>query len=178
MTPMSFHNMISGRYQPFHLGHLELLEIVIGKPEPFVVGIASPDPTTIREERGSAHRHRDDANPYSYFQRQRMIRDLLIDLGVPPRRYDIVPFPVSAPELWGHYLPRRVVHYMVELGDEWEGRKADRFRALGHDAIVLEVPRRMSATAVRARIASGEDWEAMVPAPVAAVLRDILAGSL
>jgi cytidyltransferase-like protein len=168
-------NMMCGRFQPFHVGHLNYLRTVAAKPQRFIVGITNPDPTVIREEQGSEHRHRLDSNPFTYFERQVMIRETLRDEGISEDRYTIIPFPVSVPELWKYYIPEHVVLYMPVFS-EWEARKAQRFRDLGHEVVVLDaLSRPPSATEVRERIAGGEDWRALVPAGVARVLAEILA---
>ncbi len=61
--------MIHGRFQPFHLGHLEYLRLAAERSEMLIVGITNPDPGQIAEEETAQHRHRDEANPYTYFER-------------------------------------------------------------------------------------------------------------
>ena len=99
------YGMIHGRFQPFHLGHVTYLRAALERCQTLIVGITNPDPATIREEAEASHRHRDDANPYSFFQRQTMIRETLLDEGVDLRRVVFVPFPINFPERWQHYVP-------------------------------------------------------------------------
>jgi nicotinamide mononucleotide adenylyltransferase len=166
-------NMISGRFQPFHLGHLAYLEVVLNRPEDFIVGITNPDPTAIRRNEKSAHRHLAEANPYTFFERQLMIRRTLEALGVPSSRYSVVPFPINLPELWPSYLPERVVHY-ISVTSEWEEQKLELARRHGHEVVRLSI-RAMSATDIRERMAKGEEWASMVPPAVASVIRELRA---
>jgi nicotinamide mononucleotide adenylyltransferase len=166
-------NAMSGRFQPFHVGHLAILEILVNKPEPFIVAITNPDPTRIRQEKGSSHRHRTDSNPFTYFERQLMVQSTLIDMGVPSSRYTIVPLPINVPELWTYYLPRKVVHHMGEPKDEWEQTKRERFLASGHDVVIVPHGREIRATEIRERIGNGGDWRSLVPRGVATVLEQL-----
>jgi nicotinamide mononucleotide adenylyltransferase len=167
------YNMMCGRFQPFHLGHLNYLRVLIAKPQPFIIGITNPDPTTIRSEGTSEHRHTADANPFTFFERYLMVREVLRDEDVRSSRYLIVPFPVNVPELWRFYLPGRVVQHMPVFS-EWEAAKAQRFRDLGHEVVVVnELAKRVSATDVRERIRKGEDWRELVPQGVMRVLKNL-----
>src|SRR6266508_4802534 len=78
--------MIHGRFQPFHNGHLEYLRATRDLCDSLVVGITNPDPETIREDPTSEHRHLPESNPFTYFERLLMVRDVLRDEGVPPER--------------------------------------------------------------------------------------------
>ena len=42
--------MIHGRFQPFHLGHLEYLAGAASEADEVWVGITNPDPTRVRPE--------------------------------------------------------------------------------------------------------------------------------
>jgi len=58
--------MIHGRFQPFHLGHLEYLKGAAERSEAVFVGITNPDPTRIREESSDPLRHLPESNPFTY----------------------------------------------------------------------------------------------------------------
>ena len=88
------YGMIHGRFQPFHLGHLTYLRAALERCETLII------PATIREEAEASHRHRQEANPYSFFQRQMMIRETLLDEGVDLQQVVFVPFPINFPERW------------------------------------------------------------------------------
>ena len=42
--------MIHGRFQPFHLGHLEYLQGAAAQSDEVWVGITNPDPTRVKPE--------------------------------------------------------------------------------------------------------------------------------
>jgi len=163
--------MIHGRFQPFHNGHLEYLRAARGLCEILVVGITNPDPTTISEDATSQHRHLPDANPYTYFERLLMIRAVLADEEIEPERSIIIPFPVNAPDRWRYYLPPNAVHYL-RVFSEWEQAKVDRLREHGYTVEVLHpgIQKEIEATEVRRRMATGEDWQSLVPPSVVRVI--------
>lgn len=168
---MSRIGMIHGRFQPFHYGHLEYLKLAYERSDLLVIGITNADPWEIVEESASHHRHRSDANPYTFFERQLMIREVLRDEGIPLERVIFVPFPINRPERAGYYAPSHVTQY-VRVFSEWEQSKVERLRARGYQVEVLTpgADKEFEATDVRHRLDAQADWEALVPAGVARVI--------
>ena len=169
--------MIHGRFQPFHNGHLEYLRAAEGSCKNLVIGITNADPTQISEEATSQHRHLPESNPFTFFQRSVMIREVLIEEGIPLERSLIIPFPVHSPERWRYYLPPDVVHYL-RVFSPWEQAKVDRLRQEGYTVEVLHpgISKEFEAKEVRRRMASGEGWEELVPPAVARVIHRIEQG--
>src|SRR5438034_7277150 len=96
--------MVHGRFQPFHNGHLEYLRAARELCDTLIVGITNPDPTAIVEEPTSEHRHLPESNPFTYFERLLMVREVLRDESIPHDRSIIIPFPVNSPERWRYYV--------------------------------------------------------------------------
>ncbi|MDZ4278537.1 MAG: adenylyltransferase/cytidyltransferase family protein [Dehalococcoidia bacterium] len=172
------YGMIHGRFQPFHDGHLEYLRAALGRSEALLVGITNPDPGQVGQEDTSEHRHLPDANPFTFFQRLLMIREVLRDERVSLDSAIIIPFPVNFPDTWRSYLPSDVVHY-VRVFSAWEQTKVDRLREYGYRVEVLHpgATKHVEATEVRRRMAAGEDWRALVPPGVARVIESIAEGA-
>ena len=169
--PAPRYGMIHGRFQPFHHGHHEYLRLALERCQTLLVGITNPDPWQIAEEPEAAHRHHPEANPYTFFERMLMVRETLLDDGVPLERVAVIPFPVNLPDRWPHYLPPDVTHF-VRVFSDWEQAKVDRLRDRGYAVEILtpDAPKAVAATEVRRRIAAGEDWAALVPPAVARVV--------
>lgn len=163
--------MIHGRFQPFHNGHLEYLHLALGRSDSLLVGITNPDPFQTAEEDTSTHRHRADANPFTFYQRLEMIRCTTMDEGIDPSRITIIPFPVNLPERWRYYVPAHA-HHFVRVFSAWEQTKVDRLAAGGFavDILTPGATKDVEATEVRRRLAAGEDWRALVPAAVARII--------
>ena len=163
--------MIHGRFQPFHNGHREYMQLSLARCETLIVGITNPDPGQILEEQTSAHRHLAESNPFTFFERLRMIRESIVDDGIALDRVLIVPFPVNHPERWKYYVPRDHTHF-VRVFSDWEQAKVDRLRAAGYRCEVLQpgAPKEIEATEIRRRMSAGERWHDLVPPGVARVI--------
>jgi nicotinamide-nucleotide adenylyltransferase len=101
-----------------------------------------------------------------------MVKAAARDAGLDLARVHVIPFPVNEPELWPAYVPDGVTQY-IRLFSEWGGTKLDRLRDAGYEVVVLDdgVEKAVSGADVRAAIRDGGDWDALVPAGVARVIR-------
>lgn len=173
------YGMVHGRFQPFHLGHLTYLRAALERCQTLLIAITNPDPSMVHEEAEADHRHREEANPYTFFQRLTMIRETLLDEGIDLQRVTIIPFPINLPERWRYYLPPTVVQY-IRVFSDWERKKVERFQAAGYRVEVLHpgAEKEIEASQVRALMKSGGDWRSLVPPAVARVIERIEAGDL
>ena len=160
--------MIHGRFQPFHLGHLEYLRGAAERSDEVWVGITNPDPTRVKEEASDPLRHLPESNPYTYAERLLMVKETAKDEGIVVH---VIPFPVNEPELWAAYVPVDVTQY-IRLFSNWGGAKLDRLREAGYEVVVLDegAEKQISGADVRAALRDDGDWRALVPAGVARVL--------
>lgn len=165
--------VVHGRFQPFHLEHLAYCRAALARADTLVVGITSFDPALTLVESTAAHRHEAAANPFSYWERALMVRDALLEDGVPAARFTLLALPIHHPERWSHYVPtdpRHSVH-VLRVFSAWEEEKAQRLAAAGLRVEAIRgQPKRISATEVRARLVAGDGWEALVPGAVRAWL--------
>ncbi len=168
------YGMVHGRFQPFHSGHLHYTLEAFSRSEHLIIGITNPDPSETQAEAADTQRHTPQANPFTFFERQWMIRAALLDAGVEPSRVSIVPFPIHAPERWAHYCPKETVQF-IRVFSEWGREKVARLQADGWQVQVLDpgAPKRESGGAVRRCLIQGEGWEQLVPRGVGAVLKQI-----
>jgi nicotinamide-nucleotide adenylyltransferase len=166
--------MIHGRFQPFHNGHLEYLLGAYERSEEVFVGITNPDPTRIKPEASDPLRHLPESNPWTYADRLIMAKAAARDAGLDLARVHVIPFPVNEPELWAAYVPEGVTQY-IRLFSEWGGTKVDRLRDAGYEVVVLDegAEKAISGADVRAALRDGGDWEPLVPAAVARVIRSL-----
>lgn len=168
--------MIHGRFQPFHLGHLEYLRGASERSRELFVGITNPDPTRIRPEPSDPLRHLPESNPWTYSERLLMVKAAATELRLELSRVHVIPFPVNEPELWAAYVPEGVTQY-IRLFSEWGGTKIDRMREAGYEVVVLDegADKQVSGAEVRDALRSGGDWETLVPHGVARVIRGLQA---
>ncbi|MGW2716793.1 adenylyltransferase/cytidyltransferase family protein [Streptomyces sp. NPDC001492] len=163
--------VVHGRFQPFHLGHLEYLSLAMARGSRVVVGITNPCLGSLVPEAASGHRHHPDANPYTYFDRAEMVTASAAEAPTyRDHHVRVVPFDVSDPGVWDDYLPRDAVH-LVTVNEPWDEEKVRRFTAVG---LAVEAipgnPARVTATEVRRRLATAADWRALVPRGTAQVI--------
>lgn len=162
---------VTGRFQPVHTQHLELFAIALAECDHLIVAITNPDAGARRAEAASTHRHTATANPFTYFERVRLI-DAAVDERGWRGRVTIVPFDLAAPVHWPNYAPRSARQF-VRAYSEWERQKAARFEAAGYAVTLLEgdTQGRISAGEIRARIGAGEPgWQQQVPATTVPLL--------
>lgn len=168
--------VIHGRFQPLHLKHMEYLLAAKMRCRILYVGITHPDISAYPASspfdlHGTVRRD----NPLTYIERYEMIREALIDFGVKRDEFEIVPFPVSSPDILGQYVPNDAVHYMSICG-EWD---EERYRILTDLGFTVEVLWRregeekgITGTHLREMIAREEDWRQHMPKTAAEYLTD------
>jgi cytidyltransferase-like protein len=165
--------MIHGRFQPFHLGHLEYLRGAEARSDEMFVGITNPDPARIKEEPSDPLRHLPESNPWTYTERLLMIQEVAKDEGLLERLH-VIPFPVNEPELWPAYVPAGVTQFIRHFS-EWGGTKIERLRNAGFDVVVLDegAEKSISGADVRRALREDAEWEPLVPPGVARVIRSL-----
>ncbi len=168
------YGMVHGRFQPFHTGHLHYTLEALNRSEHLIIGITNPDPAETQREAADTRRHTPEANPFTFFERQWMIRAALADAGVELSRVSIVPFPIHAPGRWVHYCPKETVQF-IRVFSEWGREKVARLQAAGWQVEILDpgATKQESGSTVRRRLSQGRGWEQFVPRGVGVVLKQI-----
>lgn len=154
----------TGRFQPFHRDHLAMVRHALGLAEQVVIGITNPDGAPRTAHPSNAHRHLAEANPYTYAQREQLVRAALDADGIAAARCRILPFPLETPAAWPAILPPGTPQ-LVRVFTAWEQEKVRRFAEAGYPPIVVEgdLATRLTATDVRRRLAAGEGAPDSVP---------------
>jgi len=165
--------VIHGRFQVLHHDHIRYLLAGKARCRHLVVGITNPDPLLTAADEADPERHAPHANPLTYYERYRMIREALRAEGLSEPEFSIVPFPVNRPEIYRFYVPLDATFFLT-IYDDWGRRKMDLFASAGLAIEVLwEKPpeeKGLQASDIRGRMARGEPWEELVPPSVAANL--------
>lgn len=167
---------VTGRFQPVHAQHLELFEIAARDADHLVVAVTNPDSGARHAESTSAHRHLPRSNPFTFFERARMLRAALAGRG-PAEHATIVPFDLTHPQTWAEYVPLHA-RQLVRVYGDWEREKASRLAGAGYPVTVLDgdPATKLSATDVRAHLhGDPAGWADLVPAAVVPLLIEILA---
>lgn len=161
---------VTGRFQPVHHQHLELFEIALAQCEHLIVAVTNPDPGARHQDPTSAHRHTPSANPFSYYERARLLGAALADRDLTGRT-TIVPFDLTRPEHWTEYVPLAARHFVRAYAD-WERQKAGWLTAAGYPVTVLDgdPATKVSSEDIRSLLTGGGDWRTLVPAATVPLL--------
>lgn len=162
--------VIHGRFQIFHLKHMEYLLAAKMRCKKLYIGITHSDivsfaATSDLDLHGTTRRD----NPLTYFERFEMIQGALADFGVKREEYEIIPFPVSQPDLILQYAPRDAVYYM-SLCTEWDEERYQILQGLGLDVEVLwrrtKEDMGITGNEIRKLITEEQEWQQYVPKTV------------
>ncbi|PVY96014.1 cytidyltransferase [Actinomycetospora cinnamomea] len=164
---------VTGRFQPVHAQHLELFALALAEHDHLVVAVTNPDAGARHTAATSAHRHTDEANPFTYYERVRLLDAALTGAGI-AHRTTVVPFDLTRPSLWPEYVPLAAVQY-VRAYSPWEKDKAGRLADGGYPVVVIDgdPATKRDASAIRARFADGT-WVELVPPATVPVLAELL----
>lgn len=164
---------VTGRFQPVHAQHLELFALALAEHDHLVVAVTNPDLGARHVASTSAHRHTDEANPFTYFERTRLLTAALRSAGM-AERTTVVPFDLTRPAVWPEYVPLAAVHY-VRAYSAWESDKAGRLADGGYGVVVVDGDPAAKLDAATIRAAFRDDtWPALVPPATVPVLRELL----
>jgi nicotinamide-nucleotide adenylyltransferase len=167
--------MIHGRYQPFHLGHAEILGTALELSERVCVGITNPDLGSWVSHNASPHRHLPESNPFTYVERLQMVCATAYAMTGNVQKVLVVPFPLDRANVWTSYIPSKTVH-LVPVYSDWEAAKVGKLRSAGYDVNVIDRrgETKLSASTVRQLLSVGGSWEELVPEPVAALVQQFI----
>jgi len=173
-TPHASHlnviGAVHGRFQPFHLEHLEYVRAAYARCDLLYVGITHADPTQACRDTSAPHRHLPEANPFPYWVRAEMVRESLTEAGCDLCRVRVVPFPISEPQLISQYVTPNARHFLSPC-DPWQAKKLGMLVGLGYDAVFVLKPRKtIEGREVRRRLVRSLPIGHLVPAAVARLL--------
>ena len=151
-----------GRFQPFHLGHLEAIRIVLKSIDELVIVI------------GSAQYSHNANNPFTAGERLVMVRHALQEAGVNYSRLWIVPVPdVHLHMLWVSALEGYTPKFNVVFSNEPLTRRL--FMEKGYKVKNIRFIQRKdyNSTLVREKMLKDESWTKLVPKSVAQFITEI-----
>jgi nicotinamide-nucleotide adenylyltransferase len=151
-----------GRFQPFHLGHLEAIKDVLNEVDELVIVI------------GSAQYSHNIHNPFTAGERLVMIRRALQEAEVDYSRLWIVPVPdVHLHMLWVSALEGYTPRFNIVYSNEPLTRRL--FTEAGYDVKSIRFYQRKlyTSTLVRGKMLNGENWAKLVPKSVADFIGEI-----
>jgi nicotinamide-nucleotide adenylyltransferase len=96
-----------GRFQPFHLGHLEVVKLILRKVDELIIVV------------GSAQYSHTKNNPFTVGERIRMIRESLKEAKINLDRVQITPITdVNVHGIWVHYISLYVGKFDIVFSND------------------------------------------------------------
>lgn len=151
-----------GRFQPFHLGHLDLAKQILSECDEVIIAITSSQFNYLQKD------------PFTAGERLEMIHASIIDSGLDLSKCYIIPienqFNVAT---WAGYLKAALPKFdRVYSGNEYvKMLLADS----GYEVIAPKFLDRekFNATRIRSMINDDQNWQSLVPSAVAKVIENI-----
>ena len=151
-----------GRFQPFHLGHLDAIKKVLKEVDELVIVI------------GSAQYSHNANNPFTAGERLVMVRRALLGAKVDYSKLWIVPVPdVHLHMLWVSAVEGYTPKFNVLYSNEPLTRRL--FMEAGYEvkSIPLFERKIYMSTIVREKMVKGDSWTELVPKSVADFIKEI-----
>lgn len=152
--------LLIGRFQPFHKGHLQIIQDASKKYNEVIIGIGS-----------SQYGHALE-NPFTVEERKLMIEKSLGKIGVKNYRTVLIP-DIHNPPKWVDHVLLIVSDFDVVLSNNSLTKRL--FSEKGYD--VKETPLynkdEYSGKEIRRRMIDSEQWNNLVPQEVFNVIKDI-----
>ena len=151
-----------GRFQPFHIGHLDAIKYALRDVDELVVVI------------GSAQYSHNSNNPFTAGERLVMIHRALVEAGVDISKLWIVPVPdVHLHMLWVSAVEGYTPKFNVVFSNEPLTRRL--FTEAGYPVKNLPLFDRKQyiSTLIREKMVMGDSWTELVPKAVADFINEI-----
>ncbi|MBI5377664.1 MAG: nicotinamide-nucleotide adenylyltransferase [Thaumarchaeota archaeon] len=149
-----------GRFQPFHLGHLDAIKFALSQVENLWIGI------------GSSNKSNEKRNPFTADERKEMIISSLDDKT--KKRIQIYYIPdIGDHEKWTYHIDFIVPRYDIVFSNDDFTHALYQKRGIKVIPISLKEKEILSGTNIREKIATGRNWEEFVPEGTKKVLLKI-----
>ena len=151
--------LVLGRFQPFHLGHLNLIQTVLNdKKEPLICI-------------GSAQYAHTKDNPFTVKERKNMIQLIMNELNCNYTIYEI-------PDInnYDKYVSH-LEEFVPKFDTVYSGNKLVQrlFKNAGYKIVIPEMINRevWEGAAIRLAMMEGDEWEVAIPPQIVDMIRDL-----
>jgi nicotinamide-nucleotide adenylyltransferase len=153
-------DLIIGRFQPFHNGHLKVISKISKECDLIIIGIGS-----------AQHSHTLD-NPFTAGERYLMISRTLDSEGISD--YYTVPIvDVNRNALWVAHVESLLPPFDIVYTNNPLTKQLFRERGYKVKGIKLFDRKKYSSTGIRKRMIAGKSWQDLVPKEVAKTIKEI-----
>lgn len=149
-----------GRFQPFHLGHLDAIKFALSQVENLWIGI------------GSSNKSNEKRNPFTADERKEMITTSLDDKT--KKRIQIYYIPDTGDhDKWTYHVDSIVPKYDIVFSNDDFTQTLYQKREIKVIPVSLKDRENLSGTNIREKLAMGKNWEELVPEGTKKVLLKI-----
>ena len=142
--------LLIGRFQPFHLGHLDAVLFGLSRTENLFIGI------------GSSNKSNERKNPFSAEERTEMIISSIESSMIDRLKIFDIP-DVDNHEKWTFEIDQIVPKYDVVFSNDEFTKTLFEKRKIDVIPVVLKDRERFSGTNIRELIADNKNWQDLVP---------------
>jgi len=151
-----------GRFQPFHLGHLKVVKMVLKRADQLVIII------------GSAQYSHTQNNPFTAGERVLMIREALKEAKISLDRVQITAVPdVNVHKIWVAHVSLYVDKYDLVFSNEPLTSQLFKEAGVRVERMPFFDREVYSATEIRRRVLLNRNWKALVPDSVSKIIDSI-----
>ncbi len=146
-----------GRFQPFHLGHLNDIKNALKEVDELVIGVGSSD-----------EKHTKD-NPFTVKERIEMMDLVLPNNDI--QNYTVFPIPdFHDDKRWVEHIETLVPEFdLVYTGNKW----TEKCFKKKYKVKKVKIIKGISSTIIRHKIIKNQDWKAIVPKETADYIKKI-----
>ena len=156
--------LLIGRFQPFHLGHLEAVTFALSKVEKLYIGI------------GSSNKSNEKRNPFTADERKKMILSS-INQELSKRIEIHYVSDVNDHEQWTYSIDNIIPKYDIVFSNDDFTHSLYEKRQVKVISVILKNREEFSGTNIREKILANGNWENLVPDGTKNVLLEINARS-
>ena len=152
--------LLIGRFQPFHLGHLDAIIFGLSKVENLWIGI------------GSSNKSHEMKNPFTADERKEMILASLDSKFAHRIKICYIP-DVDDHEKWTYSIDSIVPSYDIVFSNDEFTQSLYQKRKKQVIAVPLKNRELLSGTLIRSKIANNQNWEESIPDGARKILQKI-----
>ena len=154
--------LLIGRFQPFHLGHLQCVEYVLKSLPEIILAI------------GSAQFSHTPHNPFTAGERVTMIRLALDEANIAAAKYYLIPVrDLRIHDLWVSHVVSQTPRFEIVFSNEPVTSRLFKEAGFRVEPIPFYDRETYSSTEIRERVVNGDSWEKLVPTSVAGYIKNI-----
>ena len=154
--------MLIGRFQPFHLGHLQCVQYALSKLPELIIAI------------GSAQFSHTLHNPFTAGERITMIRLALDEAKADADDYFLITVrDLRIHDLWVPHLVSQTPRFEVVFSNEPVTSRLFKEAGFRVEPIPFYSRETYSSTEIRERVVHGKSWEELVPHSVGVYIKNI-----